>query len=131
MENILEHYESESDSDRSTLNKTLDSKDDGKELQRMNSGDSDFDEKDEQLAKAIESNLFDDLNSAETSKTEDNSRNDDDKEQQSIELSFDEDFMFPEPRRDVEKEQKERDRQKRKELKTKKEMEEEEREKMQ
>lgn len=136
MENILEQYESDPESDQSGLNKTSDTKgDESKEYLRTNSGDSDFDEKDELLAKEIESNLFDSLNSAEsiTNKSENDSRNEDEmtKDSKSMELSFDEDFIFPEPRRDLEKEQKERDRLKRKEIKTKKELEEEEREKMQ
>lgn len=128
MENILEQYESDGDSDRSSVAKSQELKE-----ERRNSGDSDLDDKDIQIAKAIEENLLNSLNSDSDAGGGD--RNDDDadsdRDRQSISMSFDEDIIFPGPRRDSEQEQKERDRIKRKELKSKRELEEEEREKMQ
>lgn len=138
MENILEHYESDADSDRSSLNKSQEIKDEAATVCRTPSGDSvsDIDDKDYlNAAKAIEDNLLNMLNNdSDAGGSGDGGRHDDiddDNERKSVSLSFDEDIIFPEQRRESEHEQKERDRMKRKEIKTKKEIEEEEREKMQ
>lgn len=174
MDHILDHYESDSESSRSSFNKSQEIKyDANSSFQRQISGtsediDDDADKDFEEVAQAIEDSLLkadadaemedggegssvdteaakakhessdenasaDDASSVTDNEvktngpSEANTHNDD----PSDILSFEEDIILPDPRRDLEKEQKERDRQKRKEMRSRKEMEEEERERMQ
>lgn len=163
METILEHCES--DEDRPTSSNPSDEQKHNETLNTTSTDisesiDSDIDDKDYQLAKAIEDNLLD--FDSETVTTEMAINGNDNNEPstsgineeevklilsssssatttattseddpKSMNISFDEDIILPSVRHDPEQEQKQRDRIKRKELKSKREMEEEEREKMQ
>lgn len=163
MENILEHCES--DEDRPTSSNPSDEQKHNDTLNTTSTDisesiDSDIDEKDYQLAKAIEDNLLD-LDSETVTTDLITNGNDDDEpgtskmveakvkpttsssssgtaatttseeEPKSMSMTFDEDIILPSVRHDPEQEQKQRDRIKRKELRSKREMEEEERERMQ
>lgn len=154
MENILDNCESDEDrptssnqSDEHKHNDTLNTT----STDISESVDSDIDDKDYQLAKAIEDNLLDLDGEAGTMDLITNGNDDDEpgtskmvesssgtaatttseEEPKSMIITFDEDIILPSVRHDPEQEQKQRDRIKRKELRSKREMEEEERERMQ
>lgn len=148
MENILEQYESDNDTDHSgkksqELKLTENDPSAQTDLSRTSESiESDTDDKDYQsVAQAIEDNLMNlssenDVGSESEGNAKD--KNDDQKsdtdgnDSKPTSISFDEDIILPSVRHDTEQEhQKQRDRIKRKEMKSKKELEEEEREKMQ